>query len=63
VGRAGWSLMAGVGAFGFKTVPYWNWYGFSTHFTCMEAEDLFGKFFIGGLLAAALRNKWGKALA
>jgi hypothetical protein len=29
----------------------------------MEAEDLFGKFFIAGLLAAALWNKWGKPSA
>jgi hypothetical protein len=63
LGRAGWSLMACLAAFGYKTVPYWNWYGFSTHFIRMEAEDLFGKFFIGGLLAAALWNKWRKASA
>jgi len=29
----------------------------------MEAVDIFDKFFIGGLLAAALWNKWGKASA
>jgi hypothetical protein len=29
----------------------------------MEAEDLFGKIFMGGLLAAALSNKWEKAEA
>jgi len=63
VGRAGWSLMAGVAGSGYKTVRHWNWYVFSTPFICMEAVDIFGKFFIGGLLAAALWNKWGKASA
>lgn len=61
VNRATWSALAGVAAFGYKIVPCWTWYGFSSRFIGMEALDLIGKFFIGGLVAAALWRRWGQA--
>ena len=57
LGRAGWLLVLGLAAFTLKIMPYWNWYGFSTSFIAMEALDLVGKFFIGGLVLSALLNK------
>ena len=41
--------------------PYWNWYGFSTPFIAMEALDVVGKFFIGGLILSALMKKLAPA--
>ncbi len=52
--RAGWLLLMGLAAFAIKFLPYWNWYGFSAPFVAMEALDLVGKFFIGGLVLGAL---------
>ncbi|PYT08838.1 MAG: hypothetical protein DMF60_03745 [Acidobacteria bacterium] len=53
----------GLAAFTINMLPYWNWYGFSTSFMGMEALDLVGKFFIGGLVLSALLNKTLKAKA
>lgn len=54
---AGWLAVAGLAAFALKMLPYWNWYGFSVGFLGMEALDLVGKFFLGGLLLGALAKK------
>jgi hypothetical protein len=56
-GRAMWLLAAGCAAFALKDLPYWNWYGFSVPFLGMEALDLLGKFFLGGLLLSFLQKK------
>ena len=55
--RAGWLTLVGLAAFTLKELPYWNWYGLSIPFVAMEALDLLGKFFIGGLLLGGLMNK------
>ena len=44
-----------------KLAPYWNWYGFSPPFIAMEALDVVGKFFIGGLVLSALMKKLAPA--
>ena len=44
-----------------KLAPYWNWYGFSPLFIAMEALDVVGKFFIGGLVLSALMKKLAPA--
>jgi hypothetical protein len=45
-----------LGVFGFVTVsvPYWNWYGFSTDFTAAEAIDQIVGWFLAGLILAAI---------
>lgn len=55
--RASRLFVAGLAAFTLKILPYWNWYGFSTGFVAMEALDMLGKFFIGGLVLGALMKK------
>jgi uncharacterized membrane protein YgdD (TMEM256/DUF423 family) len=60
--RAGWLLLMGVAAFVIKFLPYWNWYGFSAPFVAMEALDLVGKFFIGGLVLGGLFNRMTKGI-
>ena len=57
IGRAGWLTLAGLAVVALKLLPYWNWYGFSPGFIAMEALDVVGKFFIGGLVLGALANK------
>jgi hypothetical protein len=56
--RAGWLVLAGAAAFVVKFVPYWNWYGFPMKFVGMEAFDLLGKFFLGGLVLGWLMKKF-----
>jgi hypothetical protein len=56
-GKACWAAVAGCAAFAIKIVPYWNWYGFTPGFIGMEALDMIGKFFLGGLLLAFLAKK------
>ena len=34
--------------------PYWNWYGFPTHFTLMELVDKLITLFVAGLVLAAI---------
>lgn len=55
--RAGWLALAGAAAFVLKFVPYWNWYGFPVRFVGMEALDLVGKFFLGGMVLGWLMKK------
>ena len=52
-----WLLVAGCAAFALKELPYWNWYGFSVPFLGMEALDMIGKFFLGGLMLSILQKK------
>jgi predicted secreted protein len=61
-GKAYWAAIAGFTAFAIKVVPYWNWYGFSPQFIGMEAFDMIGKFFLGGLLMAFLAKKLAPSL-
>lgn len=57
LGRAGWLSLVGLAVVALKLMPYWNWYGFSPGFIAMEALDVVGKFFLGGLLLGALAKK------
>jgi hypothetical protein len=56
-GRASWLLLAGLASFTVKFLLYWNWYGFPPAFVGMELLDLVGKFFLGGLVLAALQKR------
>ncbi len=55
--RAGWLTLIGFAVVALKLLPYWNWYGFTPAFIGMEALDVVGKFFIGGLLLAWMARK------
>ena len=61
LGRAGCLTLLGLVVVALKLLPYWNWYGFSATFIAMEALDIVGKFFIGGLLLAWLAKKMAAA--
>ena len=60
-GHAGKLTLVGLAIVALKLAPYWNWYGFTPAFTAMEALDVVGKFFIGGLVLSALMKKLAPA--
>ena len=61
LGHARQLAVIGLVVVALKLAPYWNWYGFSPAFTAMEALDVVGKFFIGGLVLSALMKKLAPA--
>jgi hypothetical protein len=52
--RLGTVTLLGLLPFFMVNFPYWNWYGFPTHFTLMELVDKLIELFVAGLVLAAI---------
>ena len=52
--RLGTVALMGLLPFFMVNFPYWNWYGFPTHFTLMELADKLITLFVAGLVLAAI---------
>jgi hypothetical protein len=52
--RLGTVALMGLLPFFMVNFPYWNWYGFPTHFTLMELLDKLITLFVAGLVLAAI---------
>ena len=53
-GRLGLVTLMGLLPFFMVNFPYWNWYGFPTHFTLTELADKLITLFVAGLVLAAI---------
>jgi hypothetical protein len=53
-GRLAFVTVLGLLPFLMVNFPYWNWYGFPTHYTLIQLADKLITFFVAGLVLAAI---------
>ena len=59
IGRVGFVIVFALAASLITHIPYWNWFGFDTHYTFVEISDLLVSWFLAGLVLAFICKQKG----